>query len=258
MQSQYSSQLTLNNNSRELIVIDSLLSPGDSIIVHLEKSNRLETYQVLEYSFILPEIRDTLAPVLSQSFFESDSFTLVFSEPINLNGNAIVSTQDSDNKSIPFSYKNEFSIIIPNIPDTVNKIQLLGKYIQDWAGNILQDSLIILRISRPKIKDELKNGGNILGLINYDDDNPIIIEAQKIGSDTKYFANVFNKKYMFSNLSPGLYKLWGFEEINDLDGEVYNSGIWSPYQRAAKFALYPDTIDVRARWDVEGVNIDFE
>ena len=55
-----------------------------------------------------------------------------------------------------------------------------------------------------------------------------------------------------------MYKLWGFEEINDLDGEVYNSGIWSPYQRAAKFVFYPDTIDVRARWDVEGVNINFE
>jgi len=258
MQSQYCSQLTLNNNSKELIVIDSLLSPGDSIIVHLEKSNRLETYQVSEYSFILPEIRDTLAPMLSKSFFESDIFTLVFSEPINIHRNAIVSAQDSVNTFIPFSYKDEFSIIIPNIPDTVNKIQLLGEYVQDWAGNILEDSLYILQITRPIIEDELKNGGNILGTINYDDDYPIIIEAQKIGSDIKYFVNVFNKKYTFSNLSPGLYKLWGFEEINDLDGEVYNSGIWSPYQRASKFALYPDTIDVRARWDVEGVNIDFE
>ena len=119
MQSQYCSQLTLNNNSKELIIIDSLLSPGDSIFIHLEKTNRLETYQVLEYSFILPEIRDTLAPVLSQSFFESDIFTLIFSEPINLNVNAIVSTQDSVDISIPFGYKNEFSIILPKIHDFV-------------------------------------------------------------------------------------------------------------------------------------------
>jgi CTP:phosphocholine cytidylyltransferase-like protein len=109
-----------------------------------------------------------------------------------------------------------------------------------------------------EIEDELINGGNIMGFVNYDDNYPIKIEAQKIGSDSKYFVNVNNKKYKFSNLSSGLYKLWGFEEINYLDGEVYNSGIWSPYQRAAKFALYPDTIDVRARWDVEGVNINFE
>ncbi|MDP6133284.1 MAG: hypothetical protein QF856_01675, partial [Candidatus Marinimicrobia bacterium] len=257
MQSQYCSQLTLNNNSKELIIIDSLLSPGDSIFVHLEKTNQLETYQVLAYSFILPEIRDTLAPVLSQSFFESDIFTLIFSEPINLNVNAIVSTQDSVDISIPFSYKNEFSIIIPNIPDTLKKIQLLGEHIQDWAGNIFADSLKILRITRPEIEDELKNGGNIIGFVNYDDNYPIKIEAQKIGSDSKHFVNVNNKKYTFSNLSPGLYKLWGFEEINNLDGEVYNSGIWSPYQRAARFALYPDTIDVRARWDIKGVIIDF-
>ena len=258
MQSQYCSQLTLNNNSKELIIIDSLLSPGDSVFVHLEKTNRLETYQVLEYSFILPEIRDTLAPVLSQSFFESDIFTLIFSEPINLNVNAIVSTEDSVDISIPFSYKNEYSIIIPNIPDTVKKIQILGEHIQDWAGNIFPDSLKILRITRPEIEDELKNGGNIMGFVNYDDNYPIKIEAQKIGSNSKYFVNVNNKKYKFSNLSSGLYKLWGFEEINNLDGEVYNSGIWSPYQRAARFTFYPDTIDVRARWDVEGVNINFE
>ena len=90
MQSQYCSQIKWNNNSQELIIIDSLHSPGDSIFVHLNKTNRLETYQVLEYSFILPEVRDTLAPVLSKSFFESDIFTLIFSEPINLNLNANV------------------------------------------------------------------------------------------------------------------------------------------------------------------------
>jgi len=258
MQSQYCSQIKWNNNSKELIIIDSLHSPGDSIFVHLNKTNRLETYKVLEYSFILPEVRDTLAPVLSKSFFESDIFTLIFSEPINLNLNAIVSTQDSIDVSVPFSYKNEYSIIIPNIPDTVNKIHLLGEHIQDWAGNTFPDSLKILRITRPNIKGELKNGGNIIGYVNYHDSYPIIIEAQKIGSDSKHFVNVNNKKYKFSNLSPGMYKLWGFEGINDLDGEVYNSGIWSPYQRAARFAFYPDTIDIRARWDVEGVNINFE
>jgi len=55
-----------------------------------------------------------------------------------------------------------------------------------------------------------------------------------------------------------LYELWGFEVFNTLDPDVYFSGLWAPYHRAAQFAIYPDTIDVRVRWDVEGIIINFE
>ena len=40
--------------------------------------------------------------------------------------------------------------------------------------------------------------------------------------------------------------------------ETYFSGMLEPFQRAARFSHYPDTIDVRARWDVEGIIINFE
>ena len=259
MQSQYCSQLTFDDNSKELIIIDSLFSPGDSIFVNLEKSNRLESYQLAEYSFILPKIMDTLAPKLSHSFFELGEFKLKFSEPVKLDINAIITIQDSVNISLPFIFKNELSVIVSNIPDSINKIHLLGKYIQDWAGNHFADSSKIVRITRPgKEEEELLIGGNILGYINYDNKHPIKIEAHKIGSNSIYFSNVINNFFEFSNLSSGLYELWGFEAINSNDKDVYHSGLWSPYHRAAKFAFYPDTIDVRARWDVEGVNINFE
>ena len=73
MQSQYCANLVMNDNSNEIFIIDTLKSPGDSIFVNLEKSNRLETYQIPEYIFILPEITDTLAPKLSQYFFNKDN-----------------------------------------------------------------------------------------------------------------------------------------------------------------------------------------
>ena len=61
-----------------------------------------------------------------------------------------------------------------------------------------------------------------------------------------------------SNLVSGLYEIWAFEVLNTRDPDVYFSGNWNPYQRAAQFAIYPDTIDVRVRWDVEDIIIDFK
>ncbi len=258
MQSQYCCQLTLDDNSKELMIIDSLLSPGDSVFVNLEKSNRLESYQVLEYSFILPEIMDTLAPTLTKSFFDTGKFKLIFSEPVKLDSNAIITTHDSINIPLPFTFENNFSVAILNLPDSINKIQILGDQIQDWAGNHFADSSKTVRITRDSKKEELIIGGNIRGFVNYDDKYPLKIIAHQIVSDSYYFADVNNHKFEFINLSSGLYELWGFEALNTLDENVYHSGLWDPYHRAAKFAFYPDTIDVRARWDVEGVNINFE
>ena len=175
MQSQYCCQLTLDDNSKELMIIDSLLSPGDSIFVHLEKSNRLEAYQVLEYSFILPEIMDTLAPTLTQSFFENDKFKLIFSEPVQLGSNAIITTEDSIIIPIAFTFENEFSVNISNLPDSIKIIHILGEHIQDWAGNNFADSSKTVRITRHSKKEELIIGGNILGFVNYDDKHPIKI-----------------------------------------------------------------------------------
>ena len=40
-----------------------------------------------------------------------------------------------------FNFENEYSLIIPNLADSINKIQLLGEYIHDWAGNTFIDSV---------------------------------------------------------------------------------------------------------------------
>ena len=257
MQSQYCANLVMNDNSNEIFIIDTLKSPGDSIFVNLEKSNRLETYQIPEYIFILPEITDTLAPKLSQSFFNKDNYKLIFSEPVIINSNGIVTTRDSMIIPLLFNFENEYSLIIPNLADSINKIQLLGEYIQDWAGNTFSDSVKTVNIQRKQV-DEHIIGGDILGYVNYDGKQPVKIEAHKIGSESFYITDVENKNFNLSNLASGLYEIWGFEVLNTRDTDVYFSGIWNPYHRAAQFALYPDTVEVRARWDIEGININFE
>ena len=65
-------------------------------------------------------------------------------------------------------------------------------------------------------------------------------------------------EFKFKNLEAGNYTLWAFEAINNLNPLIYFSGTWEPYHRAARFTSYLDTIDVRSRWDIEGIIIDFE
>ena len=247
----------MDNNSEEIFIIDTYHMPGDSIFINLEKSNRLETYQIPEYSFILPEIIDTLAPILSKSFFDIDKFTLIFSESVQLTTNAITINRDSISVPISFEHVNDYTISIPTLVDSIDKIQIFGEYIHDRAGNLFTDSIKTVTIPK-KQKEKIIIGGNIIGTVNYDDEQPIKVNAHKIGSESYYIADVVNQQFNLSNLPSGLYEIWGFEVLNTLDPDVYFSGLWAPYQHAAQFAMYPDTIDVRLRWDIEGIIIDFK
>ena len=40
--------------------------------------------------------------------------------------------------------------------------------------------------------------------------------------------------------------------------EVYYSGVWEPFERAAQFTIYPENIDIRAHWVIEGIEIIYD
>jgi len=259
MLSQRAFNLIMNDNSKEFFMIDSSYKPGDSISVNLRKTNRLETYILPEYSFILPEITDTLGPKLNISQFVDEEFTLEFSEPIYIETNAFTIKKDTINIPLLFKQIAKNTVILPNLADTIDNIDIWGTSIHDSNGNYFTDSLKTVIISRPQIPENKKIiGGNILGLVEYDGNKPLKIEAQNIMNNAYYLTDVVNKQFKFSNLPSGLYALWGFELLNTQNPDIYFSGIWKPYQRAARFEHYADTIDVRARWDIEGIIIDFE
>ena len=101
-------------------------------------------------------------------------------------------------------------------------------------------------------------GGNILGTVKYAGREPLMVEAQNIINDAIYTVQVEGREFTLKNLQAGVYKLWAFESLYAMEPRTYFSGTWAPYNRAARFVLYPDLVDVRARWDVEGIIIDFE
>ena len=257
MESQYSLLMTMNNNKKEIFVLDSLLSVGDSVAINLEKKNRLETYKVPEFSFILPQINDTLSPNLGSTFFENDKYILFFSEPVLLSKKAITITSDSLEVPLLFNYETSMSISI-NVPESLQQFKIIGSEIKDWSNNMFIDSIKIITINKKINQDKSIVGGNIFGMVKYNGDFPIKIEAENLISKSKYITKTVNNKFSILNLPAGLYTLWAFEGINNMNRDIYHSGNSEPYHRAAKFSFYPDTIDVRARWDVESININFE
>jgi hypothetical protein len=88
--------------------------------------------------------------------------------------------------------------------------------------------------------------------------NEIVVEAKSITSAMSTFVISTDGKFELQNLEPGKYVLKAFENKNELSPEIYFSGAWNPYNTAATYGIYGDTLDVRSRWDIEGVNFEIK
>ena len=62
---------------------------------------------------------------------------------------------------------------------------------------------------------------------------------------------------MFEQVIPGDYTLDSYEIKND-NFKIYHSGIWRPFEKSARFAIYPDNVDIRAHWIIEGLEIIYD
>ena len=270
-------ELTYSDGTTEPIIIprqsNSLTenipySPGDTVAISLEKSNRLENYFTPEYKFILPDILDTVPPEIVSTEFTLNGYQITFSEPVQFGketkedpkGNEqnikIIGFTDLDSLSLNYTIPDPLNITVTYISDTVTKIKIPGYKIQDIFGNMMKDSVVTISLNRESEFDH--TGGNIRGEIHDNLVSTIMIEAVNIESDEKFYVRAENDVYEFINLPQGEYEIRGFEILNDLDERIYFSGIWSPYRRAAKFGIHPDPVEVRARWVIEGINIEIE
>ena len=64
------------------------------------------------------------------------------------------------------------------------------------------------------------------------------------------------KQYDFRKVIPGKYLLWGFKDRNT-NGK-YDNGTIKPFKMAEEFKFYPDTLNLRARWPVTDVILNFD
>ncbi|MGA7160409.1 MAG: Ig-like domain-containing protein [Bacteroidota bacterium] len=140
-------------------------------------------------------------------------------------------------------------------PDYSYTFFILVDSLRDGTGNHLKDST--RKMSFRTINPELL--GSIEGVIADPDTSHIdryVVVAENRSEKIKkpiQLTTHRGEKFLFPQLNPGEYRLKAFQD--EYSKGVYYSGKPFPYISAERFAVYPDSIKVRARWPVEGVLI---
>tara|TARA_Y100000768_G_scaffold386655_1_gene375589 strand:+ start:55 stop:1533 length:1479 start_codon:yes stop_codon:yes gene_type:complete len=223
---------------------------GDSIYLNLNYYNRLESYQLGSYNFVANYMIDTLPPSIKEISLNEDKLNIFFSEPILLLSNKIF--VDSKKNHINHTMKDPFTLTAKvNYNDTAD-IYINRGVISDFDNNKIDS---ILSISVPYI-DDYKKFGSLKGRIDYKGDNDVVVKLVSNITGKEYFTSTNNNIFEFIRIPEGKYYLESYEKKHPLN-EVYYSGIWTPFQKSAQIVKYPDLIDIRARWNVEGIEINF-
>jgi len=216
----------------------------DSINVALQLKNNVETYNANKTFSKLMMVKDTLRPSIISHDFIADTLLLNFSEAIMIND-----VKNKESWSYKYDIINPLNVKFYNISDSITTLKIIENHIVDLMNNSLSDSVIYL--NRESSNNNLF-GGDLYGEVLYKGNNDVIVELKNNLISYKTYVN--NDKFNFININPGYYKIWAYESINKNNDNYFN-GKLEPLQTSAKFNIYKDEIEIRSKWDIEGIKI---
>ena len=239
-------------NSNSYILYDNEL---DSLDISFTKKNKINEYILNNKLRLNKALSDSLSPKIISSYFDKDNYILSFSEPIKILRSSFpfYMINDKDTTMVDFKYLNPFTVSLNEIDDETVRIYIDNSLITDYSNlkNELQDISINL-IS--DVKNSVDNGGDISGHVTYAGDNEIIIELREINTDNYSRLKVDrNGIFKFEKMMPGKYAIWAYEHINSVSDYYYNGSLKS-LNLGAQFGMYDGDIEVRANWDIEGID----
>ncbi len=166
-------------------------------------------------------------------------------------------TEDSLHVPIEFSIIDDASIRVNTIEDLKPKMKYYAivnlKYFEDIAGNKIDTTIKTRLLTINKF-----DFSGALGNVITSDKKNVKVNLQSIArGGTNYQMNLKeDSTFKFERVVPGEYLVWAYadEDSNNL----YSSGLVEPFKLAEKFTYYPDTINLKARWPVGDINIDFK
>ncbi|MDP2209030.1 MAG: Ig-like domain-containing protein [Bacteroidota bacterium] len=148
--------------------------------------------------------------------------------------------------SVPLQSKVEYSI------------KMVMDSIYDAAGNSIRDSVVVIKFTTV----DSKKLGLIRGSVSVDSPDSfyhrVVVRLVNINNFTVLPVSLKVNQvqtFEFSNLPEGQYTIQAFVDENN-NGK-YDSGKIFPHRYSEILGIYPDTIKVRARWPIDGVNIKF-
>lgn len=101
--------------------------------------------------------------------------------------------------------------------------------------------------------------GRVIDRRSADTSGTVILIAESVGAVAQRTYTVqlsSGNAFALRNLVEGQYLLRAFRDRNG--SGVYDAGRPVPFIPAERFAVYPDTLKLRARWPLEGVNIELK
>jgi len=221
---------------------------NDSLLIDLKYENTIENYNVNSTVLLNNNIQDTINPFILDSYFSDDSLLFRFSEPILLDEDINIFSYKKDSITVDIEYKYISPELIFLDSTKIEKIDINCLGIEDLTNNNLCDS--ILTISKESIEDYTIHStlGIVDGNVIYNGNKNLIVEIINISDNMIKRQFVRNNKFAFEDLIPGEYKIWVYEDLNNVSNS-YFSGLLEPtIQNAAKFEIYPNQLTVRGNW----------
>ena len=207
----------------------------DSIDIVLRLENNVEDYFTKKTFLNKLNIVDSLNPRVKKITIDDDSLHVIFSEPIQIDS---VIYNYNFISPIEVKFYNNFDVDPSFKKNTIF----------DLSGNSMLDTIII---NNNNI-DDFDKSGNIFGELVYTGKRDLIVELKNFTESYKTVS--INNKFIFNNIKPGIYSLWAYENINKKNDNYFN-GKLEPLHSSALLGIYKDEIEVRSKWDIEGIII---
>lgn len=124
----------------------------------------------------------------------------------------------------------------------------------DAAGNSL-DSLYKHRFSADTQLDFTGVSGKVIADEKENNIKVVLKPAEK--GKKEYQRNTTkNLSFSFDKVDPGKYLLWSYIDRDSSD--TYTNGLPFPFKESEKFTFYPDTLNLRARWPVGDILLEYK
>ncbi|MCF6269063.1 MAG: Ig-like domain-containing protein [Melioribacteraceae bacterium] len=237
---------------------DSINSEGDNYLIAENVSDKFNNIIFFDsYQFVVSDKPDTVAPIIKSISTDYDGnkidylnpkFTLIFSDGIDVEQLDYAILLDEFNWKLNRINDAVFEIVLLNELDKNQKIEFKFNHnkISDAAGNSL-DSVQTISL-------ETLSGREFTGLSGSVDipecsDNCIVVIENVDIKNLRYSTRVIEgSEFNFERILPGYYTILTF--FDDDSNGIYNYGSVVPFELSEKFFIYPDTLNLRARWPV--------
>jgi hypothetical protein len=173
-----------------------------------------------------------------------------------------VTILDNNNQQIAAEKKRVSDVLISIEPNQKlhNKawyaLRAELRKVHDWKDSTCKDSTKVWRFETLDIEDMSSVEGTVVDLNTTDTIGRLYVTAFEIGQKNSNFYIVpadATGKFIFPIVTEGYYVFQAFRDRNK--NGVYDPGKPFPFIFSERLSPLSDTLKVRARWPLEGVNI---